>query len=218
MSATLFNQMVKFGGGSLAALCLAWGGSASAGLGPLDDYTSVSRASVNINFFQQDGVESVSSGSIKTHDVINALTGGEPGSRPPNNLKLVLLSYCGSPEYEKALAVWDTDTDDLTGATLCLWTESQAIYDSSDKFYQGLDIDTGPLNLDEIDMDVKVTTGSVRSRLNSAEPVCLKSFTTLTMAGYHNGEGDSAVLKNNGKISTSGPVQGTLDGNAVLCD
>lgn len=218
MSTSVFNQLAKFGGVSLTALCLAWGGLAYAGIGPIDDYTSVSRASVNIKYFQQDG-ESVISGSIKTHDVVNALTGGEPGSSPPRNLRLVMLSYCGDPEYEKALGVWDTDTDDLTGSRLCLWTESQTVYDSSkNRFYQGLDIETGPLNLNEIDMEVQVSLGSVRSRLNSDEPVCLKSFRTLTMAGYYNGDGDSAVLKNNGRISTSGPVQATLNGNAVLCD
>jgi hypothetical protein len=178
----------------------------------------VSRASVNINYFQQDG-ESVVSNTFRTHDAINALTGGEPGTRPPNNLKLVMLSYCDAPEYEKALAVWDTDTEGLTGSSLCLWTESQTIYDSSmNRFYQGLDIETGPFNLSEVDMDVQVNLGSVPRRINPDEPLCLRSFRTLSMAGYASGEGDSVVLKGNGRISTSGPVKATLEGNAVGCD
>lgn len=219
MSASVFNQVVKSGAVSLAALCLALGGSAYAGDGPIGDYTSVSKASVNIKYYEQTGEGVAESGKVKTNDVINTLTGAEPGSKVPRNLKLVMLSYCGDPEYFKALGVWDKDQDALTGGVACLYPESAPVYDDKKNlFYQGLDIEAGVFGMHEIDMDVQVKTGSVRKRVNSDEPICLKSFKTLTMAGYYNGEGDHKVLRK-GKINTSGSVQATLEGNVVgICD
>jgi hypothetical protein len=205
----------------LATLCLAWSGVSYAGaIGPTG-YTTVSKASVNIQSYEQTASGVTEKVKVKTDDVINDLMGSNPGTKPAKNLQLVLLNYCDEPENGSALAVWDKDANDFAveSSVACLWTEGSAIFnDKQDKIYQGLDIDSDYFHMDEIDMDVEIKGGKVKSKLISERPVCLKKFKTLTMAGYDsNGDNTpgSRVMRKAGSIKTNGAVFEVLDGDRV---
>ena len=124
------------------------------------------------------------------------------------------------------LAVWDKDTNDFASesSVACLWTEGSALFnDKQDKIYQGLDIEAYIFHMDEIDMDVEIKGGKVKSKLISERPVCLKKFKTLAMSGYYsNGDNTpgSRVMRKAGSIKTNGAVFEVLDGDWVsnFCD
>ena len=225
MRSTGMNKLTGLGAVSIATLCLAWSGLSSAGAFGPTDYTTVSKASVKIQSFEQTGEGETEKVTVKTNDVINYLLGEDPGTKVPKNLRLVLLNYCDDPSDHNALAVWDRDEDDLAEAgAVCLGTEGSAIYnDKKDTIYRPLDIDGNPFMMDEIDMDVQIKLGRVKSNLIEARPECLKRFSTMAMSGYYsNGDGaeGSRVMRKSGSIKTSGSVFEVLEGDVVgfICD
>ena len=208
----------------IASLCLAWSGLTSAGDVEVD-YTTVSKASVKIQSYEQQSNGEVEKVKVDTDTVILELT-GDSGDKPPKNQQLVLLNYCGNPEDWSALAVWDKDDNDLVegAGVACLWREGSVIYnDKKDTLYQGLDIDADYFTMDEIDMDVEIKGGKVKKKVDSSRPVCLKKFKTLAMSGYYsNGDGEpgTRVMRKAGSIKTNGGVFDTIPGNEVAfwCD
>ena len=221
MDTSMISKMTGLGVASVAALCLAWSGLSSAA-----DVTTVSKASVNIQSYEQTASGVTEKVTVKTDDVINDLMDSNPGTKPAKNLQLVLLNYCDEPEDGSVLIVWDKDTDFFAEGSdfACLWTEGSAIFnDKQDKIYQGLDIDADHFGMHEIDMDVEIKGGKVKKKLDSERPVCLKKFKTLTMAGYYdNGDGEdgSRVMRKAGSIKTNGAAFDLLEGDFVenLCD
>jgi hypothetical protein len=214
------NKLTGLGAASLATLCLAWSGLSHAGMDAPDDFTTVSRASVKIRSYEQTASGETEKVTVDTDTVILNLTGDE-GDKPPKNQQLVLLNWCGDSVDWSALAVWDKDTDELVpGAdAACLDRESSAVFDDKkDKAYTGLDIDAGYFGMDEIDMDVEISFGKVKKKIDSNQTVCLKKFKTLAMAGYYENGDDvpgSRVMRKSGSIKTNGGVKGALDGNVV---
>lgn len=216
----------------IASLCLAWSGFSYAGDGGVG-YTTVSKASVKIQSYEQTASGVAEKVTFKTDDLINNLTHMDSGTKPAKNLQLVLLNYCDNPEGGSSLRVWDKDTNTFAVGSdeACLGTESGAVFDDKkDALYQGLDIDAEHFGMDEIDMEVEIKGGKVKKKVDSSRPVCLKKFKTLAMSGYESYDfiegdwvfrGDGAVgnkaMRKSGSIKTNGGVFAKIDGNQV-CD
>ena len=215
------NRLTSLSVASIATLCLVWSGLASAGdIGPMG-YTTMSRASVKIESFEQTGEGETGQVTVRTNDVINYLREEEPGTRVPNHLQLVLLNSCDDPAGGSAVTVWDRNEGDVAGNMTCLYTRGPVIFrDGRNTIYQQLNIDAWPFHMDQIDMDVEIKLGRVSGRLLEERPVCLKSLSTMTMSGYYWGEGDSRVMRKPGSIKTNGAVFEVMEGDVVsqFCD
>jgi hypothetical protein len=224
MKTSMMSNLAGLGIGSVAALCVGWSGlSYAVDVGA--NFTTVSKASVNIQSYEQAANGEVEKVKVDTNTVILDLT-GDASSKPPKNYQLVLLNYCGAPENGSALAVWDKDTDGLVdGAQMaCLDREGSVVFNEKKmKSYQGLDIDANHFGMDEIDMEVEIKGGKVKKNLDSSQPVCLKKFKTLAMSGYYS-DGDGVpgtrAMKKPGSIKTNGGVFEIIPGDVVFnyCD
>jgi len=224
------HRLNKLTGLGFASLCLAWSGLSYAGdIPPENDITTVSKASVKIQSYEQTASGVTEKVTVKTDDVINALTGKAPGTKPPKNQQLVLLNYCGEPQNYSAMGVWDKDASDLvdlvddaeTDKAICLRREGPALFnDKQDKIYTTWDIGQSDLffGMSEIDMSVEIKGGKVKKKVDSSRPVCLKKLKTLAMGAYY-GEGEdengSRVLRKTGSIKTNGAVIDTFEGNTI---
>ena len=220
MNTSVIKKLTGLGIGSFAALCIGWSGLSYAEA----DYTTVSKASTKIQYYEQTASGGVEKVTHKTNDLILTLTDSD-SDKPPKNYQLVLLNWCGDVDELSALAVWDKDRDELVeGAdAACLWSEGSWVYDEKKgRVYRPMDIDAWAFEMDEIDMDAEITLGKMKKKIDSSQPVCLKKFKTMAMSGYHhngNGESGSRVLRKSGSIKTNGGVKGKLDGNVLnpLC-
>jgi len=214
------HGLKKLTGLGVASLCLAWSGFSSAGEGAIN-YTTVSKASTKIQYYEQTATGVVDKVTIKTNDLILELTDSS-ADKPPKNQQLVLLNWCGDVDNFSALAVWDKDTDALAAGAnaTCLWSEGSWVYDEKkDRVYRPMDIEAADFNMDEIDMDAQISLGKVKKKVDPIQQVCLKKFKTMAMSGYYdngNGEIGSRVLKKAGSIKTNGAVFDSIPGNAVV--
>ncbi len=223
MTTTVRNYLKELGLVSVAALALAWSGFTQAGGPSPEDNTLVNNASVKIRYFIQTGEGMKKSETVTTKDVLNYFIGAEPGSKPPKNLSLVLLSYCADPAGRSALAVWDRDIDDLAEANwACLWQEGGAIENHSQ--IVPWDIEAEAFGFDEIDMDVEIGLGEVNNKTIEGRPMCLKNLRTRALSGYNsmetNGAVGTKVVSGESAIKTNGGIKAVLSGDVVsfLCD
>jgi len=217
------HGLKKLTGVGFASLCLAWSGLSYAGAGqaPVDDFTTVSKASTKIQYYEQTASGVTEKVTLKTNDLILKLTDSS-ADKPPKNQQLVLLDWCGGIDAFSALAVWDKDRDELVEVAdaACLWNEgSYVINENKDTLYRPMDIDAWAFEMDEIDMDAELKGGKLKKKVDSSQPFCLKKFKTMAMSGYHNngnGENGSRVMRKSGSIKTNGAVFDTIPGNAVF--
>ena len=220
MKTSVISKLTGLGIGSFAALCIGWSGLSYA-IEVEDNFTTVSKASTKIQYYEQTASGVTEKVTLKRDDLILKLT-NDTSDKPPKNYQLVLLNWCGDIDKFSALAVWDKDRDELVeGAdAACLWSEGSWVFDEKKgTLYRPMDIGAWAFEMDEIDMDAEIKGGKLKKNIDSSQPFCLKKFKTMAMSGYYNngnGENGSRVMRKAGSIKTSGAVFDTIPGNAVF--
>jgi len=228
MKISVISKLAGLGIGSFAALCIGWSGLSYAD--EVTNYTTVSKASVKIQYHEQTASGVTEKRTFKTDDLVLELTDSS-ADKPPKNQQLVLLNDCNAPEEGGVLAVWDKDTDKLVADAdyVCLAHEGRALKDDKkNTIYTPIDNYLGYKSLakatgfDEIDFDAEIKLGKLKKKLDSSQPVCLKKFKTMAMAGYYDDDGDAPhfatgnkILRKTGSVKTNGGVKGILDSNII---